>query len=226
MKIKLIQHKYKIAIFGLLVFSSTISMSIYIARILYADQTDYTFLPKNLFLAWIPFGIALVTYGLAEARFMRLLIPISAFLWLIFFPNAPYLLTDFKHLQDQVAYAPAWADVLLFAWFSWTGFMLGIVSLYLMQQVVKKTFGWYAGWLFVFVASVLGAAGIYIGRFLRLNSWDVLQSPIPILKEIWRVLSNPFDSPSSIVFSALFAMLFLFVYLLMYAFGHSVIKES
>jgi uncharacterized membrane protein len=222
----IIRHKYKLAIVALLIFSSIIAMTIYGARVVYADQIDYSFLPKNLFLAWMPLVIAAITYTLANVRYIRIVTPISAFLWLIFFPNAPYILTDFKHLQDQVAYAPQWADVLLLIWFAWTGLLLGIVSLYLMHEIVKKIFGWLAGWAFVFGASVLGAMGIYIGRFLRWNSWDILDSPLQILKETLSIWINPFDAPSAIVFSALFAMLFLFVYLIMYAFAHSVINES
>jgi uncharacterized membrane protein len=85
----------------------------------------------NLFLAWIPFIIAYFTYTTSiRRRWLYFIVPISAILWLVFFPNAPYILTDFQHLSYVSGEIPVWYDVILLIWFSFTGLFLGMVSLF------------------------------------------------------------------------------------------------
>ena len=101
-----------------------------------------------------------------------------------FFPNAPYILTDFLHLGSMGDIVPGWYDVLMLFWFAWTGLMLGVVSLYLMQDIVARALGGAAGWVFVVLAAGFGSFGIYLGRFLRWNSWDLLRRPGPLAGEL------------------------------------------
>ena len=77
------------------------------------------------------------------------------------FPNAPYILTDFLHLGSMGDIVPGWYDVLMLFWFAWTGLILGIVSLYLMQEIVTRGLGTAAGWVFVVVVAGLGSFGLY-----------------------------------------------------------------
>ncbi|MBN1310505.1 MAG: DUF1361 domain-containing protein [Anaerolineae bacterium] len=55
-----------------------------------------------------------------------------ALVWLLLFPNAPYLLTDLVHLQPQEN-MPFWFDLILIVAFAWAGFFLRLISLVLMQ---------------------------------------------------------------------------------------------
>ena len=112
-------------------------------------------------------------------------------MWLAFFPNAPYILTDFLHLGSMGDIVPGWYDVLLLYWFAWTGLILGIVSLYLMQEIVTRGLGTAAGWVFVVVAAGLGSFGIYLGRFLRWNSWDLVRRPGPARRRAARPRHRP-----------------------------------
>jgi uncharacterized membrane protein len=223
------RHKYKITIFGLLVGASVVSVTLAIARMEYSDTREYVFLVKNLILAWIPFLIAYIAYTLTLARkLLYVIIPVSAFVWLIFFPNAPYILTDLQHLALGPVSAPIWFDVILFIWFAWTGLLLGIVSLYLMQEIVRREFGRVIGWIFVVVVACLSSIGMYLGRFLRWNSWDVLQNPTEISRDVWGWMRDP--NLQAFGFAALFTIFFLFIYLILYAFGHLLqeqkVKES
>ena len=97
-------------------------------------------------------------------------------LWLVFFPNAPYIVTDFKWLRDWTG-APIWFDVVLVAAAAWCGLMLGFISLYLMQAVVRRSIGTVKAWLFVLGVLAVSSFGIYLGRFQRWNSWDVFTQP-------------------------------------------------
>ncbi len=212
-------HKYKIGVFLLLSEASVICVILVVARITYSDTNRYISLIWNLFLAWIPFVLAYLAYIFSWRRsLMYFAIPTFTLLWLIFFPNAPYILTDLQHLSQGSNRVPLWYDVILLIWFSWTGMLLGIVSLNLMQEIIKRQIGRWVGWAFVFIVSVLSGVGLYVGRFIRLNSWDVLQNPGGTALNITDWLSDP--SLRSIGFIALYTLFFIFVYLTLYAFGH------
>lgn len=220
-----VRHKYRLAIFLLLGAATIFCLILVRARIAYSDTFRYTFLIWNLFLAWIPFIIAYFTYSLSLRRTaLYVVIPISAVLWLIFFPNAPYILTDFQHLSMNNGAAPLWFDVIMLVWCAWTGLLLGVVSLYLMQEIVKREFGRVVGWMFVFVVAALASAGIYIGRFIRWNSWDILRNPFGIASTLLDQAIDP--SLRSIGFIALYTSFFVFTYITLYAFGHLLQEQS
>ena len=219
-------HKYEAGVFILLSAASIICFLLVIARMAYSRSQGYTGLIWNLFLAWIPFVLAYLAYILSWRRlFIYLVIPIFAILWLIFFPNAPYILTDLQHLGEATdapfwysANIPVWYDVIVLIWFSWTGMLLGIVSLNLMQEIIKREFGRWVGWIFVGIVSFLSSIGIYIGRFVRFNSWDLIQNPKYVLATLWGWLSDP--GLRSFGFISLYTVFFIFVYSTIYAFGH------
>jgi len=220
-----LRHRYKSAVFIILAISSVTCVMLVGARVAYSDSGRYLQMIWNLFLAWIPFVLAYLAYALSWKRpLLYFVIPIFAFLWLIFFPNAPYLITDLQHLGDGFGEAPFWYDIMLQTWFSWTGLLLGVVSLYLMQEIVKNVFGKVVGWIFVFSVSILSSVGVYLGRFLRWNSWDIWQNPAEVLGDSYRLLLSM--RPRMIGFVGLFTAFFLFVYLTLYAFGHLLQEDN
>ena len=101
--------------------------------------------------------------------------------------------------------------------------LLGVISLYLMQDIVLRTFGRAAGWMFVLIISALSSFGIYIGRFVRLNSWDVLQNPTETAMEILGLVIDP--SRRLAAFTLLYTFFFLFVFLLLYSFSHMLTEQ-
>jgi uncharacterized membrane protein len=140
-------------------------------------------------------------------------------MWLLFLPNAPYLVTDLIHLRPHED-APFWFDLIMLSAFAWTGFFLGLVSLILMQEVIRKAAGTIASWLFVFAALGLSSFGIYLGRFLRWNSWDVFFNPLQLLADIAVRLRHPLANLQTYAFSILFGLFFLSVYLMVVAMSH------
>jgi len=137
----------------------------------------YRFLVWNLILAWVPLVLAMGAYGRAR-RHVDLTVAVLLVPWLLFFPNAPYLLTDFIHLGEGPA--PLWYDALMLSAFAWTGLLLGFGSLYLVQMILRRAFGTVVAWLGVVVALSLGSIGVYVGRFIRFNSWDALLHPLAV----------------------------------------------
>lgn len=224
MKNFLLRNRYKLAIFGLMAAASVICVLLVAARIAYSDSIRYTNLVWNLFLAWIPFVLAYLAYTLSWKKWLLyFVIPVTTFLWLIFFPNAPYILTDLQHLAKESTSAPLWYDVIVMVWFSWTGLLLGLVSLYLMHYIIQRMFGRATGWAFVFIVSGLSSFGVYLGRFVRFNSWDLLNDPKEIVVTILGMAIDP--SMRLIAFTILFAVFYLFVYLTLYSFAHLVRED-
>jgi uncharacterized membrane protein len=218
-------NKYRLTIFLLLGGATIFSTAIWRVRAEYSGSGRYAFLIWNLFLAWIPFIIAYFTYTITlKRKLIYVVIPMAAFLWLIFFPNAPYILTDFQHLANRSHELPIWYDVMMLIWFAFTGLLLGIVSLFLMQEIMRREFGRWAGWGFVAVVTLLSSAGIYVGRFLRWNSWDIFSNPKGMA--LYTIQSAQDPSLQSIGFIGLFGAFFLFLYITLYAFGHLLLERQ
>jgi uncharacterized membrane protein len=220
-----IRHRYNIAVFALLNIACAVCIGLVVVRVAYSDSGRHVGLIWNLFLAWIPFILAYIAHAISWRRiWLYLVIPAIAFLWLIFFPNAPYMLTDLQDLARGAAGAPLWYDVIIVVWCSWTGMLLGVISLYLMQDIIHRTFGHVLGWIFVFGVSGLSSFGIYIGRFVRLNSWDILQNPAETAMNILGLVIDP--SRRLAAFTLLYTFFFLFVYLLLYSFSHLLQEQN
>ena len=220
-----IRNRHSIAVFILLNVACAVCIALVAARVAYSDSSRHTGLIWNLFLAWIPFILAYFAHTISWRRIsLYLVIPVIAFLWLIFFPNAPYMLTDLQDLARVSNSAPLWYDVIIVVWCSWTAMLLGIVSLYLMQDIVIRTFGRFVGWSFIFVISALSSFGIYIGRFVRLNSWDILQDPAETVMSILGLIIDP--SRRLAAFTISYTFFFLFVYLLLYSFSHMLREQN
>lgn len=209
------------AVFALLGLASAMCVALVLARTAYSHTTNLQFLVWNLFLAWIPLVLAVVAYRIATRRsaMTRLIVVPTAIVWLLFFPNAPYIVTDFVHLGQANDNVPGWYDVMLIAWYAWTGLLLGIVSLRLMQEIVTRAAGRIAGWLLVAIVTALGSVGIYLGRFLGWNSWDVFQAPLALAHKTWTRANQPNADVRMFGFTVLFALLFLFVYVAVYLLG-------
>ena len=212
--------RYKLSLAGLLVAASLISLVLLRVHILINGKDAYSTLAFNLGLAWIPFFSALAAYGARPYRILFILVmPVCILVWLIFFPNAPYLLTDFHHLVTTDSITPLWFDVILLIWFAWTGLLLGISSLYLMQEIVTRALNPFAGWAFAIGATCLSSVGIFLGRFLRWNSWDLLLDPLPIAKDMYGIVRHPISNLPIYVFGILFTLIFLFIYATIHLFG-------
>jgi uncharacterized membrane protein len=195
------------------VLSSLLACGIFAGRVYLSRSWTYRFLVWNLFLAWVPYVFSLwivYQHQRRPERWWYLVIPVG--LWLIFFPNAPYILTDLWHLQTRPP-VPVWYDLGMFIAFAWTGCFLAIVSLRVMQMLVKSLMGWLAGWIFVIAISGLSGLGIYIGRFLRWNSWDLLLRPGSILDNVTTRLIHPRSHLQMYGFTLLFTAVLLVCYL-------------
>jgi uncharacterized membrane protein len=183
------------------------------------QRIEFRGLVWNLFLAWIPLLLALLIHAFSK-DFKRLFaeLAVCAIAWFLFFPNAPYLVTDLVHWNNHWP-VPQWFDLLLIMSFAWTGLLLGYLSLYLMQELVRRWIGRGWSWNFVVLVLALSSFGIYLGRFRRLNTWDVLTHPLGLLSGVAHS-ANFARSPETLAFSLTFFAFSFFSYLTLFALTH------
>jgi len=198
--------------------ASVFCVAMLLARWAYSNPGAYDFLAWNLFLAWIPLAAAVAAYDTQRRAAWTGRLFVAGAVWLLFLPNAPYLLTDLVHLGSRDD-APLWFDVVLFTGFAWTGTLLGFLSLYLMQVVVRRLAGMAWSWAFVVGSLTACSFGIYLGRSLRWNSWAVLTNPAPLLADIWARITDPLGYPRSVGMTVALTALLSVLYLVLYAFA-------
>lgn len=173
----------------------------------FGAKTSFMFLTWNLFLAWIPYGIS--SY-IAYAKPKKLFLFFLGSIWLLFFPNAPYLLTDLIHIKTRLP-VPLWYDVLLMFMAAFVGLMLAITSLKTMLIAVGRQLPTLAKVVAMLALSVLTSMGVYLGRFERLNSWDVFV-PLEFLGNIKALEINKEMVLFVIVFTGVFVLCSLVFY--------------
>jgi uncharacterized membrane protein len=164
----------------------------------HSGRFTFSYLLWNLFLAWIPFLLALALYDASRRRAHLALLAVLGAGWLLFFPNAPYILTDVIHLAPHQT-VPLWFDTLTITSAALTGLLLGFVSLGLVQEVVRRAAGAVWAWILAGGVLVIASVGIYLGRFLRLNSWDVVTRPHELVYLVRVRLADPFGNPKLIL---------------------------
>jgi uncharacterized membrane protein len=210
-------HKFLLAhMFYPLCLCTFLGFAFYITRVLLTGRLQFRFLIFNLFLAWIPYALSLAALRLDAQRPInrdRALIAIVWLTWLAMFPNAPYILTDYIHLWDHKTLT-WWFDLGLITTFALAGCFCGIASLRIMHDIVRPRIGIIGGWLFVTTVATLAGFGIYIGRFLRWNSWDILARPHRLFPQLADRLLNPMHHPRTIGVTLMFGALTLVMYVM------------
>ena len=211
--------RHETAVFLALSLCSVAGGALLLCRFAYTGATSFGFLPWNLLLAWLPFGAAGMLRLLERER--ALTRPRAAALlvaWLLLFPNAPYLVTDFVHLRPRPE-APVWFDIGVLMLFAWTGLLLGFVSLYWVQEFLRARLGRVRGVVAAAAVLALSGYGIYLGRFARFNSWDVLLRPLDVAAQLAGVLLDPRSHPRTLAVTLLYGALLALAYLTLLAFA-------
>jgi uncharacterized membrane protein len=201
-----------------LVAVSLFCVALVLIRYAESGNTKFVGLIWNLFLAWIPFVLAVAVYDRWRRHGAAAVLLALGALWLLFFPNAPYIVTDYVHLE-RTADAPYWYDAVTVSAFAWTGLLLGFASLFLMQTVVRQWRGVVSGWVFAAAALALGSLGIYLGRFLRLNSWDAVEHPSVLPRILHAAARDPFAYQQAIGVTVLFTLALGLAYFMLYNFA-------
>ncbi len=193
-----------------LVFPTALCLGLLYLRKTATGEFRYPFLVWNLFLAVLPVPLGLLTDALIRRRRWCFgLIP--GFLWLLFLPNSPYLVTDLVHLEQTNV--PYWYDTLLYGSFAITGVLLGFGSVALIHTAVRDRFNRVAGWVTALTSLGLSAFGIYLGRIERWNSWNIVGNPRSLAKSVLAPIRSPFDNVRTVGFVFLYSAFLVIGYL-------------
>lgn len=153
-----------------------------VIRIFITGDFDLSvWLTWNLILAFFPYIFAL--FSLGQKGFLR---KIGLFLWFLFLPNSFYILTDFVHLPEHpemVYFDTVYITSMAFAWLVAGYASMEMVHTYWNIHIHKKL-----AWIYMIAIVFIGNFGVYVGRFLRFNSWDIIQNPRNIVHELWILL--------------------------------------
>jgi uncharacterized membrane protein len=213
--IRKLKEKNRLNLVLIIGMSCLFSIVLSAYRIYHTHNLSYVFFWWNLFLAFIPFAISTALYiynGEKHTHWLLLMIGLGS--WLLFFPNSPYIITDMLHLRPRPG-MPYWYDVLMSVSFAWNGLMLGLLSLLDIQHVISKRINVLAGWSFAAFAISLGSFGIYLGRFDRWNSWDILTNPFALALDIVNQVIHPFAHTRTVAVTLLFSVFLGIAYILM-----------
>lgn len=195
-----------------LLLASALACLMVIARLRFDPSPAYAHMIWNLFLAWIPYSCSLWLRWIDKPtlRWWWLIVPGA--IWLLFLPNAPYMLTEFVHLL-HVPSNVLWYDIGMIATFAWIGCVLAVVSLSIVHRAVTARLGLVTGWFVVLISAGLSGFGVYLGRFLRWNSWDVVRDPHGLITDLAARLLDPFSHPRTYGVTAMWATLLIICYL-------------
>lgn len=182
-------------------------------RIMHTHRTLFIFMLWNLFLAYIPY--ALSNWLAASPRRMQQ--PLIRFgvllIWLLFLPNTFYILTDLYHLHDsRHPLIPEWFDLALIFSCAWNGLLLGVLSLRQMEKIFN---------LPIIPIMALNALGIYVGRYLRYNSWDVVSNPLDLTADITSMIIHPLRNHYAWDMIACYTILLIFIYTMLKKLGNA-----
>jgi uncharacterized membrane protein len=193
--LKLIKERNRLNETLFLIFISMVCFGLSILRFLYTNEKRFLFLNRNLFLAFIPWALTsfvIIRPNIKKNKITVFLLLVS---WLLFFPNSPYILTDLFHLSVKTS-APTWFDLVLVLTFAWTGLLFGFFSLLDIEKILSKSVNRTLVKIVSIVIIFLSSFGVYIGRYLRWNSWDVITKPVGLVYDVGERMINPNEHPS------------------------------
>jgi uncharacterized membrane protein len=196
----------------MLTLSMVFSIAMAMARVAHTGKLTYISLIWNLFLAWFPYMISswLQQRPLVQAN--RLQFAAISCVWLLFIPNSFYILTDLFHLGEHTD-APMWFDLALIISFAWDGLLLGVLSVRQMERMTQRFMPGKHELFFIYPIMWLNALGVYIGRYPRFNSWDIITNPVGLSAYILKMLWHPIQYKYAWGMVACFSVFMTLVYL-------------
>jgi uncharacterized membrane protein len=194
---------------AILALFSAYCITLLALRFMWTGKITYSFLAWNLFLAWMPIGFSTLAEIIFEKSRNFFLAAIFLVPWLLFLPNAPYIITDLVHLKARVG-VPYWYDILMLASLAFAGLLCGFFSLAQIHRIIAARIRPIYGWALMALFAIGSSYGIYLGRVQRWNSWDILRHPMRIALDVVSPLIHPYAHKEAIVMTAvLSAFLFL-----------------
>ncbi len=197
-----------------------------VLRIIYSGNLRYVSMCWNIFLAWIPYVLSGYCREVKDkAAWKQLFLFIS---WLLFLPNALYMVTDLIHLGSGTN-VPLWYDAVLLFASAFIGVMMAFISIQKVKVYLEKKFSTEKMKFFIPAILFLASFGVYLGRFERWNSWDVIHNPLGLTASILDCFTSPVDNYKvwliTFILTGIYSMLYLFITLLPQIFSEEKFNE-
>jgi uncharacterized membrane protein len=196
----------------ILTLSIGFSIVLVMARIAYTGKYTFIWLIWNLLLALIPYLITSWLQQRPAVQTNRLKFAAVSLIWLLFVPNSFYILTDLFHL-GKFTNVPNWFDLTLIISFAWNGLLLGVLSVRQMEKIMQPHLRGKHELLFIYPIMWLNALGVYIGRYPRFNSWDILTNPFKLITYLIELICHPVQWKYAWGMVACFSIFMTLVYL-------------
>ena len=200
-----LKSNQKIALLAVISSSAVILLMFRIAG---TRNLGFFFMTWNLFLAWIPLFFIKWVWEQEKSKPSPVLLLLTYLvIWLLFFPNAPYVITDIKHLRG-VSEDMIWYDTLMLFLFAASGFLTGLYSIRLVHRIIMNRWNALLAWTTIGGSMILSGFGIFLGRYGRWNSWDVVTQPGALLRGIYHSMQNPLAIKHTLAFSFVLMLLY------------------
>jgi uncharacterized membrane protein len=210
------QKRFSLAV-GMLTVADVVLL---IFRMMLTGTHTYSFIPWNLFLAWLSFIIAgVLARSLEHSHWSSLKNILLSILWLGFLPNTWYVLTDFIHVAPTAEISQLY-DIVLVSLLVFIGFILGFASLFMVHRELLKRYSVGISYGIIEAVILFSSFAIYIGRDLRWNTWDVISNPGGLIVNVSDRLIDPFGSPRALNVTLLFFTLLSLLYLAFWIFTY------
>lgn len=187
--------------FAVMALLALVPVGMSLGRLPLVDTQSYVYMNWNLFLGLLPLLFA----WLLKKSNKRFFVILFGLLWLGFLPNAPYMVTDFIHMADVGPRATLWYDGLMLFGFAGIGMLSWLVSTYW----VYRRFAFAS---FIPIITLATAFGMYLGRYIRFNTWDAITQPEEILSVVWDTLIHPLSHEPFLLFTTVFWVFLLVSY--------------
>ncbi|WP_205509409.1 DUF1361 domain-containing protein [Longitalea arenae] len=196
----------------MLALSMAFSIALVLARIVYTDRFTFIFMNWNLFLAWLPYMISSWLQKRPALQAQPGKFAMISFVWLLFVPNSFYILTDLFHL-GKYHNVPNWFDLALIISFAWNGLLLGVLSVRQMEKMIQPYLRGKHELLFIYPIMFLNALGVYMGRYPRFNSWNIITNPLGVVAYLVKMFLHPVQHVYAWGMVACFSVFMTLVYL-------------
>jgi uncharacterized membrane protein len=195
-----------------------LSVVLNILRVIIWGKFSFVYILWNIFLAIIPFVISSLLLGINNQKKMnQITFVVAGIIWLLFLPNSPYIITDLIHI-GEVRFAPDLFDSFLVFSSAWAGLLLGMHSINHMEQILISKYSKKIASIVIIKVMILVSFGMYLGRFLRFNSWDIFASPNSFFIAIKEIFTNKNDLKIALSYTVLF---FFFIFVSYYSWKFS-----
>jgi uncharacterized membrane protein len=198
----------------LLLLLSLVAVLFHLVRIYFDTPVDFS-MDWNLFLSWIPLLVSFLANGLTKKYGkIPVAVLVLTLIWVVFFPNAPYMITDLAHLTVDYDRDLTWHDAIMFFIYAEVSLFNGLVSLYWIHQSWRSVFEPMVSNTLLFLSFPLAGFGVYLGRIRRLNSWDIIHDPLGTLNELFESLIDRTALVLSLEIGVLLAVLYFVLWVI------------